>query len=29
MYEKMREKGMVSPEGGIPRTMEELERRLV
>ena len=29
LYEKMREKGMVSPEGGIPRTMEELERRLV
>ena len=29
LYEKMREKGMVSPEGGVPRTMEELERRLV
>lgn len=29
LYEKMREKGKVSPEGGIPRTMEELERRLV
>lgn len=29
LYEKMREKGMVSLEGGVPRTMEELERRLV
>ena len=29
LYEKMREKGMVSLEGGVPKTMEELERRLV
>ena len=29
LYEKMKEKGMVSSQGEVPRTMEELERRLL